>query len=61
MYISGKCGMEIEYEEKDINSSDVYTERELLDTGTETHFIIITTGSLGLNKSQFAQHTKLLM
>ncbi|XP_058644801.1 natural killer cells antigen CD94-like [Onychostoma macrolepis] len=31
MNISGKYGMEIEYEEMDINSSDVNTEREYMD------------------------------
>lgn len=58
--ISGKHGMEKEYEEIDINSRDV---KEYMDiqrhrtpqnTGTETHFIKMANGSLGLNKSWFA-------
>ncbi len=63
--ISEKHGMEKEYEEININNSDGNTGREYMDmqryrtsqnTGTEAHFIV----SLGLNKSWFAQYTKLL-
>lgn len=68
MNISGERGMEIEYEGMVNNISDDQTESEYSDskrhrtppnTGTETHFIITTTSSLGLNKLWFAQKTKL--